>query len=58
MAYRHAPRRAKSGLGTAVLFMLTAIAGGGYVAATMDSGTSSARVFLAKDLTAQAATVR
>ncbi len=58
MAYHHAPRQAKGGLGTAVVFMLIAIAGGSYVAATMDSGTSAARVYLAKDLTAQAAAVR
>lgn len=58
MAYHHAPRRAKGGLGTAVLFMFLAIAGGSYFAATMDSGHSAARVYLAKDLTPQATAVR
>ncbi|MCJ8517959.1 hypothetical protein ABID21_000510 [Pseudorhizobium tarimense] len=58
MAYHHAPRQAKGGLGTAVLFLVLLLAGGGYVAATMESGPSAARVYLAQDLTAQAAAVQ
>lgn len=58
MAYHHAPRQAKGGLGSAVLFLILAIAGGGYVAATMDTGPSAARVYLAKDLSAQQAAIR
>jgi hypothetical protein len=55
MAYHHPPRQAKGGLGTAVLFMLFLIAGGSYVASTMENGPSAARVYLAQDLTVQAA---
>nr|CAD6616793.1 hypothetical protein RKHAN_03220 [Rhizobium sp. Khangiran2] len=52
MAYHHPPRQAKGGLGTAVLFMLLVIAGGSFVAATIDDGPSAPRVYLAKDLNA------
>jgi hypothetical protein len=50
MAYPTTSRQAKGGLGTTVLFMLAALAGGGFLAATMDDGSSSARVYLAEDL--------
>lgn len=50
MAYQHTARQAKGGLGTTVLFMLAALAAGGFLAATMDDGSSSARVYLAEDL--------
>ena len=55
MAYHNPPRQAKSGLGPAVFFMLLAIAGGAFFAATMDQGPSATRVYLAQDLSAQAA---
>ena len=54
MAYHHPPHQAKSGLGTAVLFMLFVIVGGGLLATTMEEGPSVARVYLAKDLNAAA----
>lgn len=55
MAYHHSQRQAKSGLGTAVLFVLFAIAGGSFLVATMDDGTSSARIYLAEDFSAPTA---
>ncbi|MCF6369287.1 hypothetical protein [Rhizobium halophilum] len=58
MAYHHAPRQAKGGLGSAVLFLILVLAGGGYAAATMEAGPSAARVYLAKDLAAQPVAVR
>ncbi|KEQ03777.1 hypothetical protein [Pseudorhizobium pelagicum] len=54
MAYHHTSRQAKGGLGTTVLFMLAALAGGGFLAATMDDGSSSARIYLAEDLSTPA----
>ena len=54
MAYHNPPRQAKGGLGPAVFFMLLAIAGGAFFAATMDQGPSAARVYLAQDLSVQA----
>jgi hypothetical protein len=50
MAFDRSRRQAKDGLGTAILFTFFAIAGGGFLAATMDSASPSARVYLAEDL--------
>ena len=51
MSYHYSSRRpARGGFGTAVLFLLFALAGGGFLAAALDEGPTSARVFLAEDL--------
>ncbi|CAD7051331.1 hypothetical protein REJC140_01711 [Pseudorhizobium endolithicum] len=55
MSYHYSSRRpAKGGFGTAILFMLAVIAGGGFLAASLEDGPSSARVYLAEDLNAAA----
>lgn len=55
MAYHNPPRQTKGGLGTAVFFMLLAIAGGAFFAATLDQGPATTRVYLAQDISAEAA---
>jgi hypothetical protein len=51
MAYHHTSRpRARSGFGSAVFFILLVIASGSFLATMMDDGQSSARVYLAEDI--------